>query len=203
MEFIIATPATSGNVIEGNYIGVTPDGTRGVGSAFAGVIIFDGATNNTIGGPAPGAGNVISGFFGYGLYISDAGTAGNLVQGNIIGADATGTNALGNGYANVLLQLGATNNVIGGTGAGAGNVIAFSGGAGVVVLDANTINNAIRGNSIFNNGGLGIDLNNDGVTPNHIGFLAGPNDLQNFPVITNAFGYAARTIISGKLNSSG
>ncbi len=127
----LATPATSGNVIEGNYIGVTPDGTRGVGSAFTGVIIFNGATNNTIGGTVAGAGNVISGFWGYGVYISDDGTAGNLVQGNIIGADPTGTNALGNGYANVFLQLGATNNVIGGTGTGAGNVIAFSGGAGV------------------------------------------------------------------------
>ena len=123
----LASPATTGNLVEGNYIGVTPDGTHAVGSAFTGVIIFGGANNNTIGGTAAGAGNLISGFWGYGVYISDAGTAGNLVQGNIIGADLTGTNALGNGYANLLLQLGATNNVIGGTGAGAGNVIAFSG----------------------------------------------------------------------------
>ena len=203
----LASPGTAGNVVEGNYIGVTPDGTRGVGSAFTGVIIFNGATNNTIGGTVAGAGNVISGFFGYGLYISDDGTAGNLVQGNIIGADLTGTNALGNGYANVFLQLGATNNVIGGTGAGAGNVIAFSGGAGVWVLSTNTVNNAIRGNSIFSNVGLGIDLaaGNDvypGVTANDLGDAdLGPNDLQNFPVITNAFGSAASTIVLGKFNS--
>jgi titin len=199
----LASPGTAGNLVEGNYIGVTPDGTHAVGSAFTGVIIFAGATNNTIGGTVAGAGNVISGFWGYGIYISDAGTAGNLVQGNIIGADPTGTNALGNGYANVLLQLGATNNVIGGTGAGAGNVIAFSGGAGVLLLNASTTNNSIRGNSIFSNGGLGIDLNNDGVTLNDIGDAdLGPNNLQNFPVITNAFGYAASTIILGKLNSA-
>jgi len=203
----LAAPATSGNLIEGNYIGVTPDGTRAVGSAFAGVIIFAGANQNSIGGTAVGAGNVISGFFGYGVYISDAGTSGNLVQGNIIGADSTGTNALGNGTANVLLQLGATNNVIGGTGAGAGNVIAFSGGAGVWVLNTDSVNNAIRGNSIFGNGGLGIDLaaGNDaypGVTANDLGDTdLGPNDLQNFPVITNAFGSAASTIVLGKLNS--
>ena len=199
----LASPGTAGNLVEGNYIGVTPDGTQAVGSAFTGVIIFDSATNNTIGGTADGAGNLISGFWGYGVYISDAGTSGNLVQGNIIGADHTGTNALGNGYANVLLQLGATNNVIGGTGAGEGNVIAFSGGAGVLLLDANTTNNTIRGNSIFANGFLGINFNNTGVTLNDTGDAdTGPNNLQNFPDITNAFGYAASTIILGKLNSA-
>jgi hypothetical protein len=197
----LASPATAGNLVEGNYIGVTPDGTHAVGSAFTGVIIFGGANSNNIGGTASGAGNLISGFWGYGVYISDAGTSGNLVQGNIIGADNTGTNALGNGYGNVLLQLGATSNIIGGTGAGAGNVIAFSGGAGAVLLNANTTNNAIRGNSIFSNGGLGIDLNNDGVTLNHVGFLAGPNDLQNYPVITSAFGFGSSTLVAGMLNS--
>ena len=68
-------------------------------------------------------------------------------------------------------------------------------------IDPATTNNAIRGNSIFSNNNLGIDLERDGVTINHTGFLAGPNDLQNYPVITNAFGYAASTIISGTLNS--
>jgi hypothetical protein len=72
----------------------------------------------------------------------------------------------------------------------------------VVLYDPGTTNNAIRGNSIYSNGGLGIDLNNDGVTFNHTGFLAGPNNLQNFPVITNAFGYASSTIIQGTLNST-
>ena len=170
MAFISPTRPATGNLVEGNYIGVSPDGTRAVGSAFTGIIIFAGATNNTVGGTAAGAGNVISGCWGYGVYISDAGTSGNLVQGNIIGADLTGTSALGNGYANVFLQLGATNNAIGGTGAGAGNEIAFSGGAGVLLLDANTTNNTIRGNSIFANGFLGIDFNNDGVTLNDTGY---------------------------------
>jgi hypothetical protein len=196
-----AGPGTGGNLVEGNYIGVTPDGAHKVGSTFAGVIIFAGATNNTIGGASAGAGNVISGSSGYGVYISDAGTSGNVVQGNIIGADATGTNTLGNGYHNVIIQLGATNNIIGGTNAGAGNVIAFSPGAGVLLLNANTTNNTIRGNSIFSNGFLGINFSNTTVAVNHSGFLAGPNNMQNFPVITNAFGYASSTIILGKFNS--
>ena len=108
---------------------------------------------------------------------------------------STGTNALGNGFAGVALWNGATSNFIGGIVAGAGNAIAFNGWAGVVLYDAPTTNNSIRGNSIFSNDGLGIDLvgNDPGVTTNHIGFAAGPNDLQNFPVITNAFGYGAST----------
>jgi hypothetical protein len=40
------------------------------------------------------------------------------------------------------------------------------------------------------------------VTTNHTGFLAGPNNLQNFPVITNAFGYGTGTVVSGTLNSA-
>jgi hypothetical protein len=193
--------AGGGNVIEGNYIGVTPDGTRAVGSAFTGVILFGGTTNNLIGGTTSGAANVLSGFWGYGVYIAGAGTAGNVVQGNVIGADATGTNALGNGYANILLQLGTTNNIIGGTGAGAGNEIAFSGGAGVLLLNAETTNNAIRGNSIFSNGYLGINFSNTTVAPNHTGFLAGPNNMQNYPVITQAFGAGFSSIVQGTLNS--
>ena len=78
----LANPATSGNVVEGNYIGTSPDGTHAVGSAFAGVIIFAGANSNLIGGAVTGAGNVISGFFGYGVYISGVGTTGNWIEGN-------------------------------------------------------------------------------------------------------------------------
>jgi len=70
------------------------------------------------------------------------------------------------------------------------------------MYNPNTTNDSIRGNSTFSNGGLGIDLNNDGVTPNHTGFLAGPNNLQNYPTITNAFSYAASTIALGNLNSA-
>lgn len=198
---IISDPSTSGNFVEGNRIGPDFFGREALPNGFAGVGIFNQAAANTIGGTAPGMANFISGNSTYGVFISDTNTSGNLVAGNFIGTDLTGTNALGNGFANVELQSGASGNFIGGLGAGAGNVVAFSGGAGVVLYDPATTNNAVRGNSIFSNGGPGIDFNNDGVTSNHIGFLAGPNDFQNFPVITNACGHAASTIVSGTLNS--
>ncbi|HEX7576840.1 MAG TPA: M12 family metallopeptidase, partial [Verrucomicrobiae bacterium] len=199
----IAMGGVNGNVIQGNLVGTDFSGTTALANGFAGVAMWGGSTDNLVGGVSAGTGNVISGNGTYGVYIADAGTTGNLVQGNTIGADSTGTNALGNAFANIVLQSGASANFIGGAGAGAANIIAFSGtGPGVVLYDAATTNNAIRGNSIYSNGALGIDLNNDGVTPNHNGFLAGPNDLQNFPVITNVFGYASSTIILGTLNSA-
>jgi hypothetical protein len=186
----IATYGANNNTIQGNYVGTDFSGKNALPYEFAGIALMFGSTGNLVGGTAAGAGNVISANGSYGVYIYFAGTTNNLVQGNIIGADVTGTNALGNGIADVTLLGGATGNFIGGTGAGAGNVIAFGGSDGVALYDSGTTNNSIRGNSIFSNGNLGIDLN--GVA----------NDLQNFPVITNAYGYAASTIILGNLNSA-
>ena len=199
----ISDPGTGNNSVLGNYIGTDVAGTNAIGNGGSGfgIGIWSGANGNTIGGASPGAGNLISGHSGFSYGIAMGGVNGTVVQGNYIGTDFTGTNALANGFANVALWGGSTGNLVGGTGAGAGNVIAFAGGPGVVLYDPGTTNNSIRGNSIFSNGGLGIDFYNDGVTLNHVGFLAGPNDLQNFPVITNASGYAANTIVSGTLNS--
>jgi len=201
---MVKDSGTSGNVVEGNYVGLDASGVTAVPDDF-GVICYNGATNNLIGGTSAGAANYVSGNY-YGVCITDPGTSGNIVEGNFIGTDHTGTNGVGN-YDNVALQNNATGNFIGGVSAGAGNVIAFASWAGVILYNPGTTNNSIRGNSIFNNVALDIHLvgTNDVypyVTTNHTGFLAGPNDLQNFPVLTNVFGYAASTIISGTLNST-
>ena len=187
----LANPATTGNVVEGNYIGLSPDGTQTVGSAFAGVIIFAGAASNTIGGSIAGAGNVISGCFGYGVYIDNAGTTENWIEGNDIGTDATGTQALPNSTGLIIFG-GATNDIIGlkPDGSGIGNRIAFNDGDGIQVSDTNTAGISVRGNSIFGNSGLGIDVAN------------GANHLQNSPVITNAFGNGGSTIVYGTLQSA-
>ncbi len=187
---------STSNTISSCWFGVGPTGTNAAPNG-QGILISGGASGNVI------SGNVISGNGTYGVCLKDADTSANLFLGNIIGADATGTNSLGNGFANIALLAGASGNFIGGTGTGEGNVIAFSGiGPGVVVSGVGTTNNAIRGNSIFNNAGLGIDLNNDGVTLNDAEDVdLGPNQLQNFPVITNAFGFGTSTIVAGQLNS--
>ena len=80
---------------------------------------------------------------------------------------------------------GAVNNTIGGTGAGDGNFIQDN-GKNLLITGATSIGNAILGNSISGNF-IGIDLGNDGVTPNDAGDAdTGPNNLQNFPVLTSA-----------------
>jgi Astacin (Peptidase family M12A) len=203
----IAVMSANSNAIQGNFIGTDFSGKKALANGFAGIILEFGSSGNLIGGTAAGAGNVISANGSYGIYIYFTGTTNNLIQGNIIGADVTGTNALGNGFANVVLLGGATGNFIGGTGAGAGNIVAFAGGPGVTVYDAGTTNNSIRGNSIFSSGRIGIDLVDAANAPPYVTLNdtgdadTGPNNLQNFPVITNAFGLAGSTIVLGKLNS--
>ena len=130
------------------------------------------------------------------------GATGNRLQGNYIGTNATGTGALGNSFHGILLQQNATDNSIGGILPGEGNVIAFNAGSGVAVTHNGTDRVAIRGNRIFANGGLGIDLNDDGVTPNDLGDPDNnENNLQNFPVLSAATTSSGDLTISGTLNS--
>ena len=122
-------------------------------------------TNNVIGGTAPGAGNVISGNGGDGVRIRDAGTTGTLVQGNKIGTNAAGHGRHPQCRRRRPSRPGTSNNTVGGTAAGAGNLIAFNNsgntfGLGGIYFDARRgTGNSILGNAIYSNGGLGIDLN--------------------------------------------
>ena len=123
------------------------------------------------------------------------------MQGNLIGTDITGSNPLGNGNG-IQIDGGSSNNTIGGTAAGAGNTIAFSTGIGVDVDATAGTGNEIRLNSIFSNTGLGIDLGGDGVTLNNSVPHTGPNDYQNFPVITAVTSAGGMTTVTGTLNST-
>ncbi len=75
---------------------------------------------------------------------------------------ASFTGKLGNG---VSITSVTTNTIIGGVNSGEGNIIAFNSGSGIYVIHNGTLNNSIASNSIYSNGGLGIDLGNTGVTP--------------------------------------
>ncbi len=176
---------SDGNIVKGNFIGTTVDGRSAIGN-LDGVFIQNSASNNQVGGEASGEGNVISGNTGSGISLS-SNSAGNRVQGNFIGTDVTSTVALGNSGHGASLSFSASNNTIGGTGDDEGNIIAFNAGDGVS-LEANAgTSNAILLNTMFSNVGLGIDLNNDGVTPNDPDDAdASPNNLQNFPDIASA-----------------
>lgn len=197
------------NVVQGNRVGTDATGTAPIPNTGSGVSVAGAGTdNNLIGGTAPGAGNLISGN-NAGISIS-GGAKSNAVQGNRIGTDATGTAALPNAGSGVnIVGVGTSNNQIGGTVPGAGNVIAHNGLFGVRIKDAN-LGNHILGNSIFDNGILGIALVTGSLegapTPNDLGpppdSDSGPNDLQNYPVLAASVPGDVDTTVIGALDST-
>ena len=185
-------------VASGNFIGTDVTGAGPLGNLNYGFLVD--ANGSTIGGSAAGAGNVISANAIDGISIS-GGVTGVVIQGNFIGTDATGTFALGN--QNRGISVFGTNAAIGGTAAGEGNVVAHSGVGGIVVLGS-VSGNAIRGNSIYANGTIGIDLGSDSVTPNDaLDADTGANGLQNYPLLTSAVPASpSGTEIVGTLDSA-
>ncbi|NDJ61663.1 MAG: hypothetical protein GYB67_11095, partial [Chloroflexi bacterium] len=153
-----------GNTVIGNRIGTIADGMLARGNVN-GVLIAGSA--NTLGGGESGAGNLISGNSGVGVRISGD---NNQVLGNLIGAELTGTFALGNAVG-VLIE-GAADNQIGGTTVNARNVISGNEGAGVFITGSGAIDNRVQGNFIGTRATGLIALGNDtGV------FLDAPNNL--------------------------
>jgi hypothetical protein len=212
----VDTGAGANNTVQGNFIGTDVTGTIAIANPNVGVNTQ--GTNNLLGGltttPGTPPGNLISGNTGStAVVLFSSAAQGNTIQGNIIGADITGTQALGNSGG---IQINGSGNTVGGTVSGAGNIIAFNGGstpmcnagvAGVWVHNSGAINNAILGNSIFSNAGLGIDLEFDGdpncIEPNdNCDVDTGPNNLQNYPVITSAMSGGGNINIQGSLNSA-
>jgi uncharacterized repeat protein (TIGR01451 family) len=174
------------------------------------------ASGNTIGGATPQARNIISGNSQEGVWLEFDANA-NVVQGNFIGVNVNGDPLSNRGDGVEVYET--VGNTIGGTTADAGNVIAFNGQSGVVVGHEPTgtsgSKNAILSNVIFSNGAPGIDLSllptpssfvrvgPDGPTPNDPGDPdTGPNNLQNFPVLTSVASAGGSTTFQGTLNST-
>jgi trimeric autotransporter adhesin len=251
IEGTLAAPAT-GNIIQGNFVGVAADGKSSVGNRTEPApapgtaegnnlfgIEISGGNMNTIGGTSAGARNIV-GLNGGGIDI-DNGSQQNVIQGNFVGVGADGVTHAGNLLHGIDLRSsngfsaplgpaqpnepGVSSNLIGGTVAGAGNLVEFNGSAGVAVFGnpvsasgQPNIGNTIEGNSIFQNGQtnpttlIGIDLSNgflfpkdDGVTPNDSkghGAANDPNNFQNFPVLTSAMAGPHSIVITGSIDQS-
>jgi len=200
---LIQGMSASNNTILGNYIGTDATGMNALSNKWHGIHI-DNTGNNAVGGSSAGEGNVISGNWKYGVRIEGTNATGNVVMGNMIGLAADGVTALGNRLAGVFVDSG-RNNTIGGTSAGSGNFIAHNLDNGVAIWQSAATGNAILGNSIYNNGLLGIDLENDGSPEvNDFGDPdVGPNGLQNFPELelVTISGYTGITAFEGSLTS--
>ncbi|MGZ5022552.1 MAG: hypothetical protein ACXWAX_08190, partial [Chthoniobacterales bacterium] len=172
-----------------------------IANNFSGVEIYLGS-NNTIGGTTGSTRNFISGNNDRGVLIDGANASGNMVQGNTIGLDVTGT-ARANGNTGVEFFTGSHANTIGGTTIGASNQIASNTNDGIRVYDSGTDGTnmmALLGNSIFSNTALGIDLLYGNNGPQH------PNNGQAAPILTSAVLGAAGNVngtdVSGTLNST-
>ncbi len=183
------------NVIAGNRVGTDATGEVALGNDIVGIWVFSNS-GNTIGGTGAGAANVISGNGASDLsYETNSGielqsASGTLIEGNLIGTDATGTKALGNLGDGVDIEgySPSIDNTVGGTSAIAGNLITDNGGPGVAVTGNAAVGNQITSNRIFGNAGQAIDLGDDGVTENGTAPRQGPNNLQNFPLIVTTLG---------------
>ncbi len=154
--------------IQGNIIGLDVTGTARLGNVSQGIVVE--SANNVIGGDVAAAGNVISGNGRYGVVLNFAQASGNIIAGNLIGTNGSGTGAIGNTLDGVYIP--SAGNRIGGTLPVSRNVISGNGGGGVVLGSVDASLNRVEGNYIGTDVTGTINLGNlvDGVT------ITGPNN---------------------------
>ncbi len=168
---------------------VTSRPTYGIaidGSEISGAGPFNGLTLGAGSGSSTLQGLNIHSFSGNGIWIT--GSNANIIACNALGSDPTGSQSRPNGGAGIRISDAAANNRVGTPNDDTqANIIAFNGEDGLAITDGGSIQNRVAGNAIFGNTGLGIDLADDGVTPNDGNDGDnGPNKLQNFPLISEA-----------------
>jgi parallel beta-helix repeat protein len=160
-----------GNRIQGNFIGTDHTGTLDEGNTSTGVAIVGGPSENLVGGTTPSARNVISGNGAIGVLVGDD-TSDNLIKGNYIGTDKSGTKDLGNDDTGVSVTDGsqfrfpieASGNIVGGTTASSRNVVSGNHGDGIYVSvsrETKVLGNRV-GTTADGKGALGND--DDGIS---------------------------------------
>jgi parallel beta-helix repeat protein len=188
---IVVLPSAAGSQILGNTIGLSATGSP-LGNGYSGITALE-VNGLTIGGTAPGSGNVIGGNASVGIAIYPQSCADCLpsnisIEGNTIGGPGVPANGLWG------IEAGGDGISIGGLAAGAGNTIQSSGndaGGGIHVLDYPDRPHSrvtILSNAISSSAGLGIDLDPTGISGGSDAGDAdtGPNGLQNFPDLSLA-----------------
>jgi parallel beta-helix repeat protein len=176
---------TTGNLVQGNYIGTDTNGTMAIPNAGDG-ITAQGAGGNTIGGTEVGAGNLLSGNRQGGVGLKGTGSDNNLVQGNLIGTDASGRLALGNSLSGITISAG-NSNLVGGTTTAARNIVSANKLSGIYIT-TNSVGNLVLGNLI------GVDATGGSALGNAINGISIDSACLN-TVIGAAAG--ARNVISG------
>lgn len=146
------------NHVAGNFIGTDPTGElAGFGNVEGGVTLLD-APGNFIGGSRATEGNVISGNYGIGIFVSSSASSGNRICGNLVGLSAGGTAPLGNGQGGISV-LDAGENVIGGSDPEAGNIVSGNDAVGILISGTGA-SNKVSGNWV------GLNLSGSAAIPN-------------------------------------
>ena len=174
----------AGEFVTACFVGTTSDGAGAAGNATGISVTSIGATIQS---------DVISGNTGPGIHLTSTASDATVTRDNV-GSNFALTAPLPNGIG-IRIDAGAVTNTIGGTTLTDANTIAGNTGAGVAMLAAGA-GNRVSLNRIFSNGGLGIDLFNDGVTAN------GGAAHLNFPVINEVFSSASGTIVRGQFTGA-
>lgn len=186
--------------ILGNRIGTRADGLAALGNGGDGIRLGPDRVHLALG--AAGAGNIIAGNGGDGIQFVENDpneSAIQSVKGNNIGVGANGSTCIGNGRDGIRINNGSRFIDFGGVNANEGNRIACNAGNGVTIL-GNDSGFGILGNTFWSNGGLAIDIDNDGVTAND----PGDGDVwrENFPVLSSAAKLTGLTRVQGTLDGT-
>lgn len=188
---------TQYNILSANRIGTNHKGEEVVGNKYDGVVIEGlNATNNTVMNNTIGGNGTDSAKPGWRNGIRIENGSNNKIKGNFIGTNSEGEVHLAN-KGHGIRVVNSNGNMIGDIGYQLGNTAAFNGEDGVYIESGNK--NSIRGNAIYENGGLGIDLGVNGVTAPG---LRGANNAANWPVLNSASPYTGKTAIIGDLIAS-
>ena len=186
--------------IKANLVGTDVTGANTLSNGFTSVWLNN-SSRIDVGGTAAGEGNVVGGVAPScceaGIYLSSADA--NRILGNRVGVNAVG-GALPNAWAGIFLDSGSDANQIGdGTSSGANWSPTAVTPESWCPADAATGSGPTRSTD---NGLLGIDLAQDGVTANDSADPdTGSNRLQNFPVLATSGSNAGGTQVTGSLNS--
>jgi FG-GAP-like repeat len=178
----IELSTNGGNVVQGNYIGVDPDGNTRRRNQFG---IGVDSPNNLIGGTLPSQRNVVAGSTFDNIGVGGPGL-NNQIKGNFVGTNAAGTTSLsdGSGYGIDISNATSTGNVIGGTEPGAGNLVSGNGQYGIL---CNGRDSLIQGNLV------GTDISGTQAIPNTSGGVS----VSGSNILLGGTTPAARNIISG------